>query len=365
MNSEPALAQSRLVIHVGDHKAGSTSLQRTLRTEAWSGGTQPLIYVGPHSHAIAGKLTGDDVPASSLAAVERELSEALAGLDGRVGVVSSELFERVEPAVLASVLDRAAPSLAATTEVVTYVRPHIDRLVSTWAERVKIGRYRGTLQRFAEMSVRRELFLFAPRFDAWRAVFGDRFTVRPLVSGHLYQSCVVRDFLRLVFRSEDFLVSGDTRANESLSLEDLVAMREFHRVFAADRSGEPVRGQQAIARHIASMLAQKPVSGATTPRVDRVTAQRLVHHYRADAEAVDARFFDGPLLTSALDAAPDKAVDEAQSVRIADHLSSETVRMVRVWARTARSMTGMRGDWNRLLTGQRYAAEAQDQSGNT
>jgi hypothetical protein len=122
-------------------------------------------------------------------------------------------------------------------------------------------------------------------------------------------------------QTEDFTLSDTPDANESLSLENLSIVREFHvKVNEGKNKGMPY--QSTIGRALARRMNESAYREGTKVRIHRSLAETVRKQYAADAAALDAAFFSGTPMSDALNAAPGKAVAEAQSVRIEDHFST-------------------------------------------
>lgn len=320
-----------LVFHLGDCKTGTTSIQGVLAARAWTARCGDIAYPARFNHIPLAKTLS--VPKERPHEADRfaRLREALDGSAAAHGVVSAEHFEFVDPEQVQAAIQRHLPGYADRLRLVAYVRPHADRFLSTFAERSKKGVYDGTPEQFHAELVEKQLLFYAPRFEKWRALFGDRFTLRPFIRDRLYRGDVVQDFFRYLFGSEDFEITRDSDRNESLSVEDIAMMRAIHRRIRR-RSKGLGPAQQAFGWYMSNFLGATPNPGGTKPRLHRSLAETLVETYRADAAALDAEFFEGTPMSDALEAAPGKSVEEVQSFDLKDHFGPAERRRVRVWA---------------------------------
>jgi hypothetical protein len=331
-----------LVIHLGGHKTGSTSIQSTLARQTWEADASicyPSVLAGragaqarSNHGALAAVLTGPPDPAlrdQRFALAARRLAAS----DADLGVLSAERFEHVNPAALHQVIAAHFPEHADSLRLIAYVRPHAERLVSGYAERVKHGVWSGTLEEFAaQMAGVTGLrsFFYHDQFLRWRRVFGPRFTLRPMIRERLVAGDVVRDFLDFALEGRAVRLTEPALRNESASLEDLALLREFHRL--AGGGEKPSEAQNKLGVRLARHLNEDPAATRTKLQLHRALAEAVVETYRADAAALDAEFFDGTPMTDALLAAPAKAVETAQSMRAEDHFGAAEMRLIRVWS---------------------------------
>jgi hypothetical protein len=179
----------------------------------------------------------------------------------------------------------------------------------------------------------RDRFLYAPRFRAWREVFGPRFTLRPMIRERLKGQDVVQDFLDFALKGAAFEVTGAPPSNESLCLEDLAMLREAHLAIApGERRGKALDIQSAFGWAFSRLLSERPRGRRTRLRMARGLAAEVMEMYAADAAALDAEFFDGTPMSDALAGALDKAVEAPQSVLAEDHFDAAELRDLRAWA---------------------------------
>lgn len=324
-----------IVFHLGDRKTGSTAIQYALAAGAVRAPGLRIGYTAPINHIpLARSLTDPDEARFRAERLAKALAPAREGT-ADVTIVSAEHFELVDPAVLRDALATHAPDLAGRFRFVAYVRPHAERVISTYAERVKQGHFLGSLDAFFDRMEKRGTFLYTPRFARWRAVFGDAFTLRPMLRDLLRDRDVVADFAHLALAGAPFGLVDPPTANESLTLEDLALLRALHLRFGPEiAKGKAGDVQTATAWNFARLLSAHPrPSGGTKPALHRALALRVQAAYAADAAALDAAFFAplGTPMADALARAADRAVEAPQSVRAEDHFGDGSRRILDTW----------------------------------
>jgi hypothetical protein len=341
------------VLHLGDHKTGSTSIQTALASGAVAAAGRSLCYpMGrprrwQHNHivrALIRRSRGADLP-DPFPALAAEI--AAAGAD--ITILSAENFEFADPAAVRAALETHLPGHMAGLALVVYLRPHAERLVSTHAEQVKQGLFAGDLAAFHAEALADGRFRYAPRLARWRAVFGDRLTVRPMVRAALKDGDVVADFLDIACAGAAVTRPVQAVRNAKATVPDLALLAAVQAALAPLRGqgpgeAEPVR---ALGWRLARMLDAARVPGAAEPALHRPLAAAVAAAYAGDAAAVDRDFLGGAaVLAPQLAAAPDRAVAAAQSLALEDNFDAEALRVIRAWLPVLAAIFAHRpGDW--------------------
>jgi len=323
-----------LVFHLGDPKTGSTSIQFALLEQGYAIDGKSIYYSARPNHIGIAKTLKDPHWMHKRTRAWQRLASKLDASDADYGIVSAEYFTSVEPQILMDAIREFLPGYLDRIRLIAYVRPHADRLVSAFAERTKVGVFSGNLEMMHKRLIREKRLLYTPRFQQWRDVFGDRFTLRPMVRSVLRDQDVVADFMAFVLGETPFALTARFQRNESLSLAELTAITALHGELrqAVNPTLTPDRRvhiQQTLALLFADTLAQIPRETMVKPQIHTALAQDVVATYRADAAALDAAFFDGTPMMDALVAAPGRAIPAPQSVRITDHYSPDAIRLIR------------------------------------
>lgn len=343
---------AELILHIGGFKTGSTSIQAALAKCNYTVPGKTILYPGVAEREGLAKSRGQhDRLARTLfpnqpvarhrearfAAVARRLRKSDADTD--YAVLSAEMFEYVNPQLLAAEIDRHFPEYRDRLRIIGYVRPHAERLVSGYAERVKHGFFLGSLEEFHQASSVKDKphhwgFFYAQRFARWRACFGDAFQIRPMIRDRLFQQDVVADFFRIMLRSETFRLSGVAVRNTTPSLEDLMTVRLYHE--ACGHQGSPSKAQEVTGVSLIRELNERTAGHATKLVPSKVLAADIAEVYRADADALDRDFFEGTPMADALAAAVARANgDPLQTEDPRRCLAAGEIRLAEAWASVA------------------------------
>ncbi|SEO23553.1 hypothetical protein SAMN04488103_1169 [Gemmobacter aquatilis] len=352
---------SKLIFHIGHHKTGSTSIQEAFATGRVQVAGAKILYPGQMSHnylprhfeayAKSGETLKGAPGRPGLAEIAARLQAG--GFD--YAVLSGEEFERMAPDSFAAVLRATLLPQVDEASVICYVRPHAARLLSSYAEQVKLGVFSDGLAAFQTRQIANGRLLYAPQMAAWTAAFGPQFQARPMVRDLMEAGSVVQDFARLAFGPQaQITVRDGGSANESLCLEDLVMLRHIQAHLKAH--ARPLR--HAMGWTLAMALAQSRRSGAGTKlALPRGLAEGARQAYLEDARALDAGIFAStPVMERELDRAVDLAVSEPQSMEPADHFSPEELRHVSILAELLADMLHKDSDgWRSFMLERRVS----------
>lgn len=303
----------RLILHVGDRKTGTTTIQHVLDARARApdahGGTFGVHYplagrkIAPRiTHVnLAHELLGDPRFAPDLGGWA-DLAAELQAQRPPLAVISSEGFESVAPALLAQTLDTYVPQGTQIT-LIAYIRPHVDRIVASYAQNVKTGKYVHPLDTFARRSMRGRLGALHRRAAAWKSVFGSRYHVRPYVRELLMDRDVVADFL-VGQVGLDPAVMQDLPPipdeNPTPGVQVLELIRTLTQTMTQTGASLPPGADQRVLAPLRAALmelyADDPKLHLSPDLADACVATCM-----ADAQAMDRDFMDGtPIFETAL-----------------------------------------------------------------
>ena len=300
----PAGIPPKLVFHVGDPKTGSSSIQRVLFDRTWSlpGQAPDKIMAYPETlNAIPmAKALYEDAPPKRRKTHWGEAADWLASQKAPAAIFSAEHFAFVRPQVLKQAIELHLPDHDRALKIVAYVRPHISRLVSTYAQRVKSRGLSQDFVTFCRQSVEQNRFDYAPRFTDWLDTFGDAFILRPMIRDRLAQGDVVADFIGTVLDSDAVSVDTSGQVNESPTLDQLACLLLLQGDLQA--AGVEQSTRHALCSSLAQRLARRLGGGGERLRMPRDLLEDMRTTYAGDAAALDATFFDGTPMSDALTA---------------------------------------------------------------
>ncbi len=328
---------ARLLIHVGDYKTGSTSIQTCLSEGLWRCETHSLAYpcANPH-HMVLAKAMRLRKPDPARDDLFRQTAQAVRNADADTVVLSAEHFQGVRPARLLKWVETYLPEMADDMCVLAYVRPHAEFTLSLYAERVKLGATTDPIDTYLPRFLENDRIRFAPRFMRWRRVFGDRFILRPVVAPLLAGGDALNDFLNIALEGHAFdLNQGHLRSNPSLSAEDLWFMRHVHARISELRPDLDKADRRRFGNALYSVLSDKGPSG--TPLGLTSDQIALVQDScNEDARAMDRAFFPEGALAPALAEADKLSCPDLDAPT--DHVSArQRLALLRSWPKFMRS----------------------------
>lgn len=318
-----------IIIHLGDMKTGSTALQSVLRfgDYNWSGGS--ICYPGKHLHHnyLAGAVRSGKSP-DLIAKRMEAIGEELRASDADFGVVSAELFEFVPAERMQELIQTYWPDLADRIRFVAYVRPHAPKLLALYSTHMRFGSKVKGPQTECVNTSKTAVLDYAPRFNAWRACFGDRFSLRLFDRAHLHNGDVVQDFFHFMNPGAEVELTGEPIANASLTVAQIALLRLFLKPFhdTPDRSPQQREACATLCRFVARKIEQAGL-GKDSGRVHIPNAiiSTFIDRYHEDARALDAAFFEGNPMEQALLDARKKYAGPRQSLEASDYFSSDTL----------------------------------------
>ena len=328
-----------LIIHLGDCKTGSTAIQTCLVDNGYELPEGRIVYPTRFNHIPLAHSLSDspDLAHEKQYMVPRfvKVASAFATSNADWGILSAETFEFISPLRLKEALDRFFPFYKNKIRLVSYVRPHHSKVVSAFSEQVKKTGQPNRMEQLFERRLKAGQLNYHKRFSEWRAVFGDAFTLRPFVRNQLLQGDVVADFLSFVAGRDDVNVLEVPHTNTSLSVQNLAMLKLIHQRLGKHPELEGAtlkKVRDDLGWHIAPYLSAHEPSDADRVKIHLELALRVQEACREDAERLDADFFEGSPMVTALEAAPDQAIHKEQSFNPAHHFSPAERGMIKGWA---------------------------------
>jgi len=356
----------KLVIHAGSFKSGSTAIQFALAKKACRCSTASIFYPGLNRREGAEKIRGQHgslaetlYPEKAARKQQEEMftrvADNIRSAGADVNVISAEKFEHANPKALKSAIAQFLPDFQDRLQIIFYVRPHAERLLSGYAERVKHGLFHGSVEELHAQT--RELtqprqrgFFYHPRLQRWHETFGERLTVRPMVRSLLYRQDVVADFFQHILAEDAFSLPAPQQRNSSPALEDLAVVRAFHQ--AAIAAGADPRQQEKFGNTLIKTYTRLGSRGSTKLALHRSLAEDVAAVYQEDAAALDHSFFEGTPMQDALARAVEAAVAEAQTTNLAALLNPGELRQAMAWVETAADILSRGRQRKKAKTGQ-------------
>lgn len=295
----------RIIFHVGDIKSGTTSVQVALAAGCIPETKQRVVYPARglnHNYLQEAISRGGDTLITEVGRLVR-LMKAKAPAD--ICVISGERLSTMKAQVLKDAIETHFSGLADDYSVIRYVRPHFERLISGYAEQVKIGAETRSLEEFVNRAIQTKRYAQSHRHKVWRDAFDGRYILRPMIRKQLIGGDVVRDFFQTIMGPlpEDW--QSPENANESLAPEALELIREIQRHL----EGQPTMLRHAIGYEFARLYGQHCAGDAGAKLWLPLTqAQAFFDKHQEDAATLDAELFGGrPLFLPALHAGLERA----------------------------------------------------------
>ena len=352
-----------LVLHIGDPKTGTTSIQEVLGFGQWKSPSINVEFTKQlNSFPLANALCN---PMQTHHRVERftETAKWLEESTADIAIISAEQFYRVDPVELLATMREFLPQFADTVRVVAYVRPHVSRMISAYMQRTKSGLSLGPIETLFESTKSDNLLQFTPRFQLWREVFGDGFTLRPMIRNQLHNGDVVADFMNCALHGEPVELLGGGKANASLTLETLAGLREVQ--FILKENDIPKGTRNYVGDQVGRTLAASNKLTGTRLKISQDLYESIRDYCADDAAALDDAFFGAPLMTKALTEQGSDVAPERQPHEASHYYSNRTILALReraaslveplwahpgVWAKAFERKTGQRPERESDLT---------------
>lgn len=300
-----------LLVHLGGHKTGSTALQRFFAGAGTALAEHGVRYPdlgreGPAHHGLA---RGREGALDRLAAFARS--------DGAATIlVSSELFELVDAAMVASLRDAVAPR---PVRVFGYVRDYRGLLPSKYAQRTKAGGNTGDFDAFFARRHAPGVLRAEASFAAWASVLGwPAIRVRSLVPAGLEGGDLLTDALAAIGCPAGLATAVAAEANASPPWQVVEAIRALVAAaqtdgpvdWSAARPGERPRGAGArfapLVTALTAALAAAADPGPAARYPTRTETQVLAREFAAEIDRLNAVVAGPPLPRPAAEEPPER-----------------------------------------------------------
>ncbi|OED47226.1 hypothetical protein AB838_16530 [Rhodobacteraceae bacterium (ex Bugula neritina AB1)] len=340
-----------LVFHIGDHKTGTTTIQNALAAGGVRLTEAELLYPAPLNHNyLMGHIRafekGTEPPETKKGQYPLpELAEYIRASSADYVVISGEVFENLAPELLHQVIETYFRGCADRIRVLCYVRPHAQRILSSYAEQVKIGWFRDGMRSFYEINRNSRRFHYAPRLRKLKALFGDELTLRLMMRSQLRNGSVLEDFAHTAFDGQPCEVEEFEAENQAVTVRELALLHFLQGQF---------QDRDAWLRHTLGWEMVRRLERLRSPAdrkvrklaMPRALARDVSATYAEDAAAVDAEFFGGAgLLQEALAVMEDQAPVAEQSLDPHHFFSPEHLRNLTAMAQIIHDMLKTRENW--------------------
>lgn len=273
-----------IIVHVGDIKSATTSVQVTLaadRQPEYSGSLLYPVRGLNHNYLMPAMKSGEGADHPQISWLRKKIISAK-NID--TCIISGERLSVLPPRQLKEALDRAFADLAERMTIVHYVRPQFDRLLSGYAERIKIGAEQRPLKEALQEAIATGRFLQSQRLQRWGKVFGDSYKLRAMVPSRLERGDPVVDFFHTAFGYVPNSWQAPVPSNESLSAPGLAQVFRLQKSL----SDIPAQLRHALGYEFAGIYA----SADDAARSQRIGIDNDMKSLVRDAFLADAQFLD-------------------------------------------------------------------------
>jgi hypothetical protein len=294
------------ILHLGDTKTGSTSIQQSLfemREPLAGRGVLYCVPQGKESHlvyarVVSGKQKTRDAErgkrrsgkeASIVAANRREIGELVASGRFTHSIYSGEGYLISGPQQVARIVEFVEAQRDGF-HAIAYIRSPESMYLSS----VQQG-----LKRRDKVRPPDDFFHpYVQSIDNWASHPACRsFTLRHFDRARLVDGSVVRDFQNVLSQFFDFggLSLPEKHANESLSAEQMIVLQEYRRLLADGRQARGGESLSRLVRLFQTMYADHKRNGGgpiahTRPELDPDIAAMIRGNHARESEALLARF---------------------------------------------------------------------------
>ena len=122
-----------LIIHLGDCKSGSTSIQTILFRQAWSSQNHTIVYPNGFNHIKLAKCLYQRDTLRAQPKIYKKIRESILKSDASTAILSGEAFEYVDPQLVENAINTYLPEFKNNVRLISYFRPHAARLLTTHA----------------------------------------------------------------------------------------------------------------------------------------------------------------------------------------------------------------------------------------
>lgn len=320
-----------VIIHIGDHKAGSTSIQmafhkqHVISPDLFYPDAHPDAKV-PHNHNWYGRSTGQDYEN----VVMDHLKEQILNSGKSKAVISTAWYAYLNPKELSDHINKHYRPIAKKVTVVRYLRPPLDYCRSVYVEMIKIAEENVDFRTFFKNSS----YKLPKYYDSIIEHHKQDYDIitRPFVKEALYKGDVVDDFLHIC-AGDDYEISKREISNPASCIQHLAIMKYFHERLE-DRNFDQVRDDgyfiwQALEQYFP---IEDPIYFMMPE--DIVNEVRFDPIYIEDARKTDELISNGhTYLQDSLRDSITKSVPYDMNLDIEDWYSRDIIALIKTFAR--------------------------------
>jgi hypothetical protein len=305
-----------LVLHIGDPKTGTSSIQRALQLGLVEGKSAKVSgFINHINSANAISFARSFTPAGEGHKEVGQVDRWIKKESSDVLIISSEFFSLSEPELVKRSLDEKYPDLSGKIKVIAYVRPHVCRALSAFTERTKAGYTLSDFDKWLGHFLKSGALYYTPRFQKWRAAFGENFVLRPYIRAHIREQDVVTDFFSEALGAGNFSLGRRMSENQKISIKALSGLSGFNR----GMSEAGIISKQRIPMSLMISRFIKASPGASAPKMGADHITRIIRACRQDAHDLDQEFFGEPLFMQELRKARKDSLEGALDLSIERH----------------------------------------------
>lgn len=316
----PVNEKRQLVLHIGDPKTGTSSIQRALQlglVDGMCGKVSAFTTDNGSANAVSLARSFNRKGRTRVKTEMQPVMKWLSSTTTPYAVISSEFFSNADPSMVRRAFARRYPALTSNIKVIAYARPHVGRTLAAYSERVKCGYTLSDFDQWLPVFMKSAFIRYHLRFKKWRDEFGPGFVVRPFVPEELKGADAVTDFFASALDTQDFSVGSMMRENQTVTAKALAGLRHFNREAAS--ADIPPGYRIPLARTIAKGIRTDPA--AEKLEVDKASVALILQQFAEDARLLDAEFFGRPLFLPKLEAAERNAGERPIRLKIDDYFT--------------------------------------------
>lgn len=288
----------RLVLHIGDHKTGSSSLQRSLAHGLLK---DRLLYpecgrANGAGHSNLAWQIGRDKRFKKARGGWSDLATEIAASDADLVVLSSEAFEFKSAEMVTDAIWKHLSNHIHDVQIIGYFRPHGARILSSYGERVKRGIGPFSLDQWIADAQSGTQFDYSNRLKNWQHAAAElsasnlpaRMCARIFTPACLYNGNSLHDFVTQILPdlpADQIFIDVDKFANPSPSDAALRVIELLGE--AISRQSGDIAARNLVPRVAKTIMQRLDNIEFKRRRLSLQQAQSIKHRFADDAAAFD------------------------------------------------------------------------------